>query len=179
MKGSSMLEKVKEIQESISFSDHQYQVVFKTNKGDIRLNLDPEKAPDHCKNLIALAKAGFYNGIIFHRVVPNFVIQAGCPEGNGTGGPGYVIPAEFNDTPHVAGTLSMARTQDPNSAGSQFFLCLGDVPFLNGQYTVFGQTADEESLQVVLEIGQVKTGPSDRPVEDVVINSAEVISQDN
>ena len=160
----------------VDFDANEYQVEFDTTKGKIRLNLWPDVAPGHCKNLIGLASIGFYDGIIVHRVIPNFVMQVGCPEGNGTGGPGYTIDAEFNEREHEAGVLSMARTSDPNSAGSQFFICLDRVPHLDRQYTAFGQTADDDSLQVVLSIGSVKTGAGDRPVEDVSINSASVTS---
>jgi cyclophilin family peptidyl-prolyl cis-trans isomerase len=165
---------VKRAQESIDFAKKKYQVQFDTTAGSIKVDLWPDVAPGHCKNLVALAKVGFYDGIKVHRVVPNFVIQAGCPEGTGTGGPGYKIKAEFNDRKHEAGVLSMARTQDPNSAGSQFFLCLADVPFLNNQYTAFGKTADKASLDVVLAIGKMRTDARDMPVEDVVIKKASV-----
>ncbi len=158
----------------VDFDANDYQVEFDTTKGKIRLNLWPDVAPGHCKNLIGLVSIGFYNGIIAHRVIPGFVMQAGCPQGTGTGGPGYTIDAEFNERDHEAGVLSMARTSDPNSAGSQFFLCLDRVPHLDRQYTAFGQTADDDSLKVVLDIGSVKTGSGDRPVEDVVIHSASV-----
>ena len=142
--------------------------------GTINLELYPDVAPGHCKNIIALAQIGYYNNLTFHRIVPGFVIQGGCPDGTGAGGPGYTIDAEFNDRKHTPGVLSMARTNDPNSGGSQFFLCLEDVPYLDNQYTVFGKTSDEESLATVKSIGAVKTGPQDRPVEDVVIESAVV-----
>ena len=102
------------------------------------------------------------------------MIQGGCPEGSGRGGPGYEIDAEFNDTPHEPGVLSMARTSDPNSAGSQFFLCLEKVPHLDGQYTAFGRTADDASLQVVKAIGGVPTGAGDRPQQEVTITKATV-----
>src|SRR4030095_16029006 len=102
-----------------------------------------------------------------------FMIQGGCPQGTGTGGPGYQIKAEFNSTPHVPGVLSMARTGDPNSAGSQFFICLEKSPSLDRQYTAFGKVADEESMKTVQAIGAVKTS-SDRPVEKVTIKKATV-----
>lgn len=156
----------------VDFTKNNYQVEFQTNMGNITLDLWSDVAPGHCKNIIGLARIGFYNGIIFHRVIPNFVIQAGCPQGTGTGGPGYTIRAEFNPKLHEAGVLSMARTNDPNSAGSQFFLCLGRVPHLDRQYTAFGKTADDASLQVVLKIGRSKTDGNDRPVQDAKINSA-------
>ena len=160
----------------VDFSTTNYQVEFDTTMGKITLDLHPDNAPGHCKNIIGLAKIGYYDGIKFHRVIKGFVIQAGCPLGTGTGGPGYTIDAEFNDTDHVAGTLSMARTNDPNSAGSQFFLCLGRVPHLDKQYTAFGQTADDASTQVVLKIGDVQTGAGDKPVEDVTIQTGRVIA---
>lgn len=160
---------------SVDFKKTKYQVQFQTNKGDINLELWPDVAPGHVKNLIGLAKIGYYDGLTFHRVIKGFVIQGGCPVGSGVGGPGYTIKAEFNPKPHEAGVLSMARTQDPNSAGSQFFLCLGRVPHLDNQYTAFGKAADQASLDVIMSIGESKTGSADRPVEPVTINKASVI----
>ncbi len=159
----------------IDFEKNTYQVVFDTTAGKITMNLYPDVAPIHCRNIIGLTKIGFYNGIIFHRVIKGFMIQIGCPQGTGTGGPGYTIKQEFNAKPHELGTLSMARTNDPNSARSQFFLCLGRVPHPDRQYTVFGQAADQASKDVVSKIGESKTGPNDRPVQDVKVVSSEVI----
>lgn len=159
----------------VDFSANDYQIEFDTDAGKIVLDLWPDVAPGHCKNIIGLTKIGYYDGIIFHRVISGFVIQAGCPEGRGTGGPGYQINQEFNDRLHEAGVLSMARTNDPNSAGSQFFICMGRVASLDRQYTGFGVTADEESLKNALSIGDVATGPGDRPVDDVAIKSGKVI----
>jgi cyclophilin family peptidyl-prolyl cis-trans isomerase len=153
----------------VDFQKTRYRVEFDTTAGPIRLDLWPDVAPGHCKNILGLAKIGYYDGIIVHRVIDGFVIQAGCPQGTGTGGPGYTIPAEFNNKLHEAGVLSMARTSDPDSAGSQFFLCLGRVPHLDKQYTAFGKTADDESLKTVLAIGKSKTGPGDRPLKEVKI----------
>lgn len=161
--------------EDVDFENNAYIVEFQTTEGPIRLQLNPDVAPEHCRNMIGLARIGFYDGVLFHRVISQFVIQAGCPRGDGTGGPGYTIDAEFNDLPHDVGVLSMARTQDPNSAGSQFFICLARVPHLDGKYTVFGKTADEESLQTVLRIGEKPTDAMDRPREDVRIEKARVI----
>ncbi|MCL6502506.1 MAG: peptidylprolyl isomerase [Pirellulales bacterium] len=166
---------VEAIKPTIDFSAFKYQVELDTSLGTIILDLLPDVAPEHCRNLIALVKIGFYDGIVFHRVIKDFVIQAGCPRGDGTGGPGYTIAAEFNAVPHEAGVLSMARTQDPNSAGSQFFICLGRIPHLDRKYTAFGRTADAGSLRVVQEIGRVKTGAQDRPVTPVVIKKARVL----
>ena len=151
-----------------------YELTLDTSAGPIRLALDATSAPGHVRNIVALAESGFYDGGCFHRIIKGFMIQGGCPEGTGTGGPGYKIPAEFNATPHEPGVLSMARTNDPNSAGSQFFICLERVPHLDRQYTAFGRTADAASLAVVKAIGNVPTGSGDRPVEPVVIKKATV-----
>jgi peptidyl-prolyl cis-trans isomerase B (cyclophilin B) len=117
----------------------QIGVITLEKGGEIRLEFYPEDAPKTVENFVTLAKKGFYNGLNFHRVVPDFVVQGGCPKGNGTGGPGYQINAEFNKQKHVRGTLAMARSQDPDSAGSQFYICYGTTPHLDGQYTVFGR----------------------------------------
>ena len=175
MDTANLSEKVNEVVRDLDFEQKKYQIAIETNHGNITLDLFPDLAPEHCRNIIGLTKLGFYDELNFHRIVKGFVIQGGCPEGDGTGGPGYHIKAEFNDRPHKAGVLSMARAQDPDSAGSQFFICLADVPYLDGQYTVFGQTADEESLSVVLDIGKAETGPGDRPREEVKILKAMVL----
>lgn len=159
----------------IDFKKNDYQIELNTNHGKIVLNLLPDIAPGHCLNLIGLTKIGYYNGVIFHRVISGFMIQGGCPLGTGTGGPGYTIKAEFNATPHVDGVLSMARTSDPNSGGSQFFICLGTQSFLDRQYTAFGRTADADSLAVVKKIGTTKTDRSDKPLEAATIQSASVL----
>ena len=117
----------------------QTGVITLEKGGEIRLEFYPEDAPKTVENFVTLAKKGFYNGLNFHRVVPDFVVQGGCPKGNGTGGPGYQIKAEFNKQKHVRGTLAMARSQSPDSAGSQFYICYGATPHLDGQYTVFGK----------------------------------------
>lgn len=163
-------------QKEFDFSKNNYQLVLDTSEGKITLDMLPDVAPGHVNNLLGLAKIGFYDGLIFHRVINGFMIQGGCPEGTGTGGPGYTIKAEFNATPHEPGVLSMARTNDPNSAGSQFFICLERVPHLDRQYTAFGKTADAESLAVVKKIGAVPTGAQDRPVTPVTINKATVVA---
>ena len=117
----------------------QTGVITLEKGGEIRLEFYPEDAPKTVENFVTLAKKGFYNGLNFHRVVADFVVQGGCPKGNGTGGPGYTLKAEFNKQKHVRGTLAMARSQDPDSAGSQFYICYGNTPHLDGQYTVFGK----------------------------------------
>ena len=118
------------------------QARIDTDKGTVVFSFFPDDAPMHCAAFIKLADAGFYDGLAFHRVEPGFVVQGGDPDGNGTGGPGYRLKAEFNDKPHLRGTVAMARSSDPNSAGSQFYLCLDDARFLDKQYTVFGQMSD-------------------------------------
>ena len=142
---------------------------IETNMGNFSFELLPEIAPGTVENFVTLAEKGFYDGTIFHRVIDGFMIQGGDPEGTGTGGPGYMIKAEFSKQKHVAGTVAMARSADPDSAGSQFYICLGTTPHLDGQYTVFGQTI--EGLDTVLAIGKVKTDRSDRPLEKVVMKS--------
>ena len=117
----------------------QTGVITLEKGGELRLEFYAEDAPKTVENFVTLAKKGFYNGLNFHRVVPDFVVQGGCPKGNGTGGPGYQIKAEFNKQKHVRGSLAMARSQDPDSAGSQFYICYGSTPHLDGQYTVFGR----------------------------------------
>ena len=135
-----------------------------TDHGDIAIELWDDVAPKHVENFLKLAGDGFYDGLIFHRVIPDFVIQGGCPQGTGTGGPGWNVDAEFNDRLHEKGVLSMARAADPNSAGSQFFICLGRVPHLDGQYTAFGKVTS--GIEAVDAIGGTQTGGNDRPVED-------------
>jgi cyclophilin family peptidyl-prolyl cis-trans isomerase len=117
-----------------------------TDKGEIVFKFYPEVAPQHSAAFIKLARAGFYDGLTFHRVEPGFVIQGGDPSGNGTGGPGYQLDAEFSELPHIQGTVAMARSSNPNSAGSQFYICLGDAPFLNRQYTVFGHVIEGQTI---------------------------------
>jgi peptidylprolyl isomerase/peptidyl-prolyl cis-trans isomerase B (cyclophilin B) len=113
-------------------------VIAMEKGGEIVIDLFPDDAPKTVENFVTLAKKGFYNGLTFHRVEPGFVAQGGDPKGDGTGGPGYMIKAEFNKQKHVRGTVAMARSQSPDSAGSQFYICFKPAPFLDGQYTVFG-----------------------------------------
>jgi peptidyl-prolyl cis-trans isomerase B (cyclophilin B) len=141
--------------------------VIETDFGKIVFKFYFSDAPETCENFIKLAKGGFYNNLTFHRIVPGFVIQGGCPKGDGTGGPGYFIKAEFNSRKHVLGTVAMARSQHPDSAGSQFYICLGDLPNLDGKYTVFGQVI--EGIDAVQKIGRVETVPGDRPKTPVVM----------
>lgn len=146
--------------------------------GVIKAELYPEIAPNTVNNFISLVQKGFYNGLIFHRVIPGFMIQGGCPQGNGTGGPGYSIPGEFtangynNDLRHTRGVLSMARAMDPDSAGSQFFIMHEDAPHLDGQYAAFGQVL--EGMDAVDKIAATKTGWGDKPLTPQVMQKVTV-----
>lgn len=166
---------VETAQKSLDFKTKKYQLELDTTQGKILLDMYSDLAPGHVNNLLGLAKIGYYDGLAFHRIIKDFMIQGGCPEGTGTGGPGYTIRAEFNDTRHEPGVVSMARTSDPHSAGSQFFICLARHSHLDKQYTAFGKTANAESLAVVNAIGAVPTGPNDKPSKPVKINKATVI----
>ena len=148
-------------------------VVMETNMGTIKLKFFPQAAPDHVQSFIHLANKGFFNGLTFHRIIDGFVIQGGCPKGDGTGGPNYRIKAEFNNIKHKLGVLSMARAQDPDSAGSQFFICLADLQKLDEKYTVFGETI--EGIDVVKAIGKVKTDANDKPLKPVIMKSVKIV----
>jgi len=147
------------------------KAIIKTKFGDMDIVFFPEKAPKHVENFIALAKSGFYSGTIFHRVIPGFMIQGGDPntkdlnksETYGQGGPSQRLKAEFNDIPHKRGILSMARTSDPNSAGSQFFIVVKDSNFLDGQYTVFGEVV--KGMEVADKIVSLPKNSRDLPTE--------------
>ena len=128
---------------------------IKTKKGDIVFKFYPHEAKQHTAAFIKLARAGFYDGLTFHRVIGDFMIQGGCPEGTGTGGPGYNLQAEFNNHKHIRGTVAAARSQSPNSAGSQFYICHGETPHLDKQYTVFGQTTEGEDVIDKIKVGDV------------------------
>jgi peptidylprolyl isomerase len=117
-------------------------LTFTLDGGDVVIKLRPDLAPQHVARITELVEEGFYDGKLFHRVIDGFVAQGGCPKGNGTGGTGQKIPAEFSAEPHVRGTMSMARTMDPNSADCQFFICLDAVPYLDNQYTVWGEVTE-------------------------------------
>lgn len=123
--------------------------------GAIVMELYPDVAPKTVESFVALTNKGFYNGLAFHRVVPGFVVQGGDPKGDGTGGPGYTLKAEFNSRKHLDGSVAMARAQHPDSAGSQFYICLGPQPFLDGKYTVFGQVTDGMDVVRKIKVGDV------------------------
>ena len=154
-------------------------VTFEMESGEIfKAELYPDIAPNTVNNFISLIKKGFYNGLTFHRVINGFMIQGGCPRGNGTGGPGYGIKGEFsqngfkNDLKHTEGVLSMARAMNPNSAGSQFFVMHKNSPHLDGAYAAFGKVT--EGLDVVNRIANVRTDFSDKPLNPVVMKSVSV-----
>ena len=141
--------------------------------GKIKIELDADAAPITVENFKELIEEGFYDGLIFHRVISGFMIQGGCPEGTGMGGPGHTIKGEFaangydNPIKHVRGVISMARAMDPDSAGSQFFIMHEDAPYLDGQYAAFGKVV--EGMEVVDEIANSMTDYNDRPYTDVVM----------
>lgn len=154
-------------------------VTITMENGDvIKAELYPEIAPNTVNNFINLINKGFYDGVGFHRVIKNFMLQGGDPDGNGTGGPGYSIKGEFssngfqNDLKHTAGVLSMARTMFPDSAGSQFFIMHKDAPHLDGEYTAFGKVI--EGMDVVNKIAEVATDYSDKPLEPQVMKTVTV-----
>ncbi len=152
--------------------NNDVKAVIETSYGDIELKFFPESAPGHVKNFLDLAKEGFYDGTIFHRVIPGFMIQGGDPNTKGSnkaaygmGGPNHRVKAEFNEISHKRGILSMARSQDPDSAGSQFFIVVQDSPFLDRQYTVFGEVAS--GMDVADKIVNLPRDPRDLPNERV------------
>ena len=149
-------------------------VEFNTSKGNFKIELFNDKAPVTTGNFMKLADDGFYNGLIFHRVIPNFMIQGGCPHGTGRGGPGYTIKDEFHpDLKHdTAGILSMANA-GPNTGGSQFFITVAPTPWLNGKHAIFGKVT--EGYDVVEAISKVNSDENDKPFEDVVIKSITII----
>ncbi|HVP35750.1 MAG TPA: peptidylprolyl isomerase [Terriglobales bacterium] len=144
-------------------------VVIETGFGNIEIELFWKETPKTALNFLRLVHKGFYDGLTFHRIVPNFVIQGGDPEGTGEGGPGYTIPFEKANTKHLRGSVGMARAQDLDSGGSQFYICLKDLPSLDGRYVVFGKVI--KGMDAVDKIAQVKTTgpPTDRPLEKVVM----------
>ncbi len=155
------------------------KVIIEMESGDVmKGELYPEIAPITVENFVKLAKDGFYDGLIFHRVIPNFMIQGGCPKGNGTGGPGHTIKGEFakngfqNDLKHERGVMSMARTMAPDSAGSQFFIMHTDVPYLDGEYAAFGRIT--EGLEVIDKIVNVPRDAMDKPKEPQVMKKVTI-----
>jgi peptidyl-prolyl cis-trans isomerase B (cyclophilin B) len=155
--------------------------IIKTSEGEMVIEFWPDVAPNTVANFIKLAKQGFYDGTCFHRVIKGFMIQGGDPKTKdasrehewGTGDPGYKVKAEFNDKSHVRGVISMARSQDPNSAGSQFFICHGDPKFLDRQYTAFGKLIKGDD--VLEKIATTPTHPPDRPNKRMAVESIKIV----
>ena len=136
------------------YADPENTLVIETTKGEVVIQMRPDLAPNHVAHIKKLVREGFYDGIVFHRVIEGFMAQTGCPRGTGTGGSKYPdLKQEFNSEPHVRGTVSMARAQSPDSANSQFFICFGDAGFLNKQYTVWGQV-----ISGMENVDQIKRG---------------------
>jgi peptidyl-prolyl cis-trans isomerase B (cyclophilin B) len=150
-----------------------WRVVMTTTAGEMEMEFWPETAPNHVRNFLDLCQAGFYDGVVFHRVIPGFMIQGGDPTGTGTGGGPRRLKAEFSQRPHKKGVLSMARSSDPNSASCQFFVMHDTSPHLDGQYSAFGVVV--RGLEVVDAIAKTRTGPGDRPVSKQEIKSAKVV----
>ena len=156
-------------------------VITMENGGEIKLELDAAAAPKTVENFLRLVRDGFYDGLTFHRVIPGFMIQGGCPLGTGTGGPGWTIVGEYdanghkNPILHKRGVISMARAASPNSAGSQFFIMHADAPHLDGQYAAFGRVV--EGMEVVDEIAAVPTGWADKPTRPQVMKSVRVVEE--
>jgi len=153
------------------------RATIETALGSMTFEFFTDKAPGHVENFVKLAEKGFYDGTSFHRVIKGFMIQGGCPRGDGTGGPGHQIQAEFNDTKHVRGILSMARARDPNSAGSQFFVCHGDAGFLDRQYTAFGKLVEgDDTLEKIATapVAVSSGGERSKPLEPVKVKKVTV-----
>ena len=156
-------------------------IIEMENGGKIKIEFDRAAAPNTVKNFLSLVNKGFYNGLIFHRVIPGFMIQGGCPDGTGMGGPGYSIRGEFssngipNPIKHKRGVVSMARAMNPNSAGSQFFIMHEDAPHLDGQYAAFGKVV--EGMDVVDKIAAAPTDRRDRPIDEQRIKSITIVDE--
>lgn len=154
--------------------DKKYTAIIETEKGTFRIQLKPDLAIQTVNSFVFLAREGYYDGVTFHRVLPGFMAQGGDPTGTGSGGPGYTLPAEFSDTPYVRGTVGMARTADPDSGGSQFFITFGEQPNLNGQYTVFGEITDGMDIVDSLSPRDPDTAPSTLPGDAIISIKIEV-----
>ena len=155
--------------------DKKYAAIIETEKGAFRIQLRPDLAIQTVNSFIFLAREGYYDGVTFHRVIPGFMAQGGDPTGTGSGGPGYSLPAEFSDVPYVRGTVGMARTADPDSGGSQFFITFGEQTNLNGQYTVFGEITEGMDIVDSLTPRDPSTDPSAPPGDAII--SIEIVEE--
>lgn len=162
--------RAKKIKHSYKVKDAENAILLKTKYGDVVIEMFPDIAPNHVARIKELVRQGFYNGLKFHRVIEGFMAQAGCPRGDGTGGSGKKLKAEFNRTPHKRGIVSMARAMNPDSADSQFFICYGDCPWLDGQYTVWGEVTSGMEYVDMLKKGHGASGMVDEPDEIVVMS---------
>lgn len=157
--------RAKKIKHSYQVKDAENALLLKLKNGDVVIEMYPEDAPEHVKRIKELARAEFYNGLKFHRVIDGFMAQTGCPYGNGTGGTGKKLKAEFNRNPHKRGTVSMARSMMPDSADSQFFICFADCPWLDGQYTVWGEVTSGMEAVDKIKRGDGPNGAVSEPDE--------------
>lgn len=155
----------KKIKHSYNVKDTENALVLKLKNGDVVIEMYPDEAPNHVKRIKELVRKGFYNGLKFHRVIDGFMAQTGCPLGTGTGGSGQKLKAEFNRKPHKRGTVSMARAMNPDSADSQFFICFADCPWLNGQYTVWGEVTSGMEYVDAIKRGEGMNGMVTNPDE--------------
>ena len=161
--------RAKKIKHSYKVKDAENALLLKLKDGDVVIEMYPDAAPNHVARIKELVRAGFYNGLKFHRVIDGFMAQTGCPYGNGTGGTGKKLKAEFNRNPHKRGTVSMARAMDPDSADSQFFICFAEAPWLNGQYTVWGEVVSGMEYVDMIKRGTGANGMVSQPDEIVSV----------
>ena len=162
--------RAKKIKHSYAVKDAENALLLKTKDGDVIIELLPDAAPKHVARIKELVRQGFYNGLKFHRVIEGFMAQAGCPRGDGTGGSGKKLKAEFNKIRHQRGIVSMARAMNPDSADSQFFICYADCPWLDGQYTVWGEVVSGMEYIDALKKGSGQSGMVDNPDEIISID---------
>ena len=167
--------RAKKIKHSYKVKDAGNALLLQTKYGDVVIEMFPDIAPNHVARIKELVRQGFYNGLKFHRVIEGFMAQAGCPRGDGTGGSGKKLKAEFNRTPHKRGTVSMARAMMPDSADSQFFICYADCPWLDGQYTVWGEVTSGMEFIDMLKKGEDPNGMVNDPDEIIAISVIEDI----
>ena len=162
--------RAKKIKHSYQVKDAENALLLKLKDGDVVIEMYPDAAPNHVARIKELVRSGFYNGLKFHRVIDGFMAQTGCPYGNGTGGSGKKLKAEFNRIPHQRGTVSMARSMLPDSADSQFFICFADCPWLNGQYTVWGEVTSGMEYVDMIKKGNGANGEVSNPDEIISLS---------